>query len=54
MKFIILNSPPISGKISAQQFDICSIIIKLYKSNIANQNNITNTEESSLSFENLI
>ena len=54
MKRIVLNSPLISRKILAQQFDTCSIIIKIYKSNIANQNNITNTEESSLFFENII
>ena len=41
LRCITLNSPPISRKSSTQQIDICSIIIKLYKSanpNIANQN----------------
>ena len=41
VRCITLNLPPISRKSSAQQIDICLIIIKLYKlanPNTANQN----------------
>ena len=55
VKFITLNLLLISRNCSTQQIDICSIIIKLYKSQHCQpEQNSTNTKESCLSFENLI
>ena len=53
-KCVTLNSLPILRKSSTQQIDIRSIIKNYTNPNIANQNKITQTQEFSVSFENLI